>query len=203
MKKRMIWCIVLVLIVMFSVSCKSDKYDAEEDFQVRIIGNKKAVRITSYAGINEVVRIPPRIKRLPVTVIGSEAFMGRQISSVTIPEGVTTIEDKAFAKNQLRTVIIPQSVTSIGKSAFANNHLINITIPDSVFHIGGSAFAKNELTAITIGADVRLGDGDVVWDYYWRRWTSITAFGNFDRFYKENGKRAGTYTYSNGRWNRQ
>ncbi|MDR2861998.1 MAG: leucine-rich repeat domain-containing protein [Syntrophobacterales bacterium] len=203
MKKKSILGTILFCLLIAVLAACSQKYDAQEDFQVRIISDNKAVRITSYLGIKEAVRIPPRIKRLPVTAIGSQAFMDRHLTSVIIPDSVTVIESKAFTNNKLRSVAIPKSVTSIGKSAFSNNQLTDVTIPDSVTYIGGRAFAKNQLTVITIGANVRLGDGDVVWDYYWRRYVPVNAFGNFDRFYKDKGSRAGTYNYDGSRWHLQ
>ena len=70
-----------------------------------------------------------------VTTIGRHAFAGcSSITSVTIPEGVTTIGDLAFKGcTSLTSVTIPEGVTSIGEGAFYGcSSLESITIPDSV-----------------------------------------------------------------------
>ena len=86
--------------------------------------------------------------------IQHNAFSGcSNLTSVTIPEGVTTIGSSAFSGcSSLTCVTIPDSVTSIGDSAFSNcSSLTSVTIPDSVTTIGSSAFyGCSSLTSITI-----------------------------------------------------
>jgi hypothetical protein len=124
-----------------------------------------------------------------VTTIRGWTFQDNQLTSVIIPDSVTTIGGCAFIRNQLTSVIIPNSVTSIGRFSFAENQLTSVVIGNSVATIGEGAFADNQLTSITIGANVDLQS------------TEIT--GNFDEFYRNQGSRAGTYTYSNGVWSEQ
>jgi hypothetical protein len=81
-------------------------------------------------------------------------FFGNQLTSVTIPNGVTSIGQGVFTGNQLTSAIIPDSVTSIGKAAFANNRLTSVTIGNGVTSIGDYAFANNDLPSVTIGNDV-------------------------------------------------
>jgi len=69
---------------------------------------------------------------------------------------VAAIGEAVFADNQLTSVTIPAGVTEIGKFAFYKNSLISVAIPDSVVSIGEFAFGKNQLTSITIGANVML-----------------------------------------------
>ena len=80
-----------------------------------------------------------------VTSIGIDAFSNNQLKSIVIPNSVTTIEDYAFEHNQLTSVIIPDSVTRIGNRAFSYNQLADIDIPDSVIEIGNLAFNNNKL----------------------------------------------------------
>lgn len=66
-----------------------------------------------------VVTIPDTIK-----VIGSQAFYGTNLESLTLPEGLETIGDLAFAMNtNLKYVYVPASCDEIGYFAFtgANN----------------------------------------------------------------------------------
>ena len=93
----------------------SQNYEAAENFTVEIADNGKAITITGYVGTGTRVRIPPKIRRLPVTVISYQAFYEKGLISVTIPNSVTSIGVRAFARNQLISVTIPDSVTSIGE----------------------------------------------------------------------------------------
>jgi hypothetical protein len=155
-----------------------------------------------------------------VTSIGSGAFSGNQLTSITIPDNVTIIGDRAFRNNHLTSAIIGNGVSSIRQytfennklkevtignnvteiltGAFRNNNLSGVVIPGNVTKIYGRAFTDNYLTSITIGADVELIP------------TTITTTGSigttnetysvfqngFDDFYNEHGRRAGTYVYS-------
>src|SRR5262245_32980957 len=80
--------------------------------------NNGAITITKYTGPRVAV-IPSEINGLPVTTIGSDAFTGTDVTSVTIPNGVTSIGDYVFFScTNLATITIPDSVTSIGQGAF-------------------------------------------------------------------------------------
>ena len=68
---------------------------------------------------NTKVVIPATYNGLPVTEIANNAFSGREITSVEIPNSVTRIGNNAFAYSYFLTnVTIPESVTSIGYSTF-------------------------------------------------------------------------------------
>jgi hypothetical protein len=123
-----------------------------------------------------------------VTFIGDEAFRYNNLTRVVIPDSVTSIGEGAFYNNELTSVVIPNSVTSIEDDAFAGNALTSVVIPNSVTSIGAGAFGGNELTSITIGSNVALPN------YY-------LAFPNdFDHYYHNSGKKAGTYVYADRRW---
>jgi hypothetical protein len=143
-----------------------------------------------------------------VTSIGGRAFMSNQLTSLTIPNSVTSIGERVFAGYQLSSVTIPNSVTSIGESAFSENQLTSVTIPDSVTSISPLAFSGNQLTSVTIGANVSLeiGGFDVI-DIINGKPIGIARSSSFDNgfgdFYNDNGRKAGTYTYSGDRWSYQ
>jgi hypothetical protein len=122
----------------------------ESDFEVRPLDDGKSVAITKYIGNKWEVGIPSKIRGLSVTDIEMNAFLGKNLTKVTIPNSVTTIAYSAFKENQLTTVTIPNSVTRILSSAFGNNQLTSVTIGNSVITIGDYAFENNRLTSVTI-----------------------------------------------------
>ena len=148
MNKKMGFGVVLLLAVAFTAFAQ--EYTREKDFKTERRSDGKSVIITGYTGKDTDVRIPPQIKKRPVTAIGSGAFKDKQLTSVTIPDSVTSIGRGAFSANRLTSVTIPNSVTSIGDSAFAYNQLTSVTIGNSVTSIGIGAFTYNQLTNVTI-----------------------------------------------------
>ena len=78
-----------------------------------------------------------------VTSIGTAAFSGCGLISITIPDSVTSIGGSAFENcSNLTSITIPDSVTSIEYCAFSCCGLTSITIPDSVTSIGSEAFSS-------------------------------------------------------------
>jgi hypothetical protein len=147
-----------------SWSVKRYEYTDPKEFEVKINDDGQSVTITRYLRNyfkyqlkgyfhkNTTVNIPPRLRGLPVTVIGG--FSASDLTSVIIPEGVTRIEECAFQYNYLTSVIIPDSVTDIGQAAFFSNRLTDITFGKNIINIGIYAFGDNELTGLTLGNNV-------------------------------------------------
>ncbi len=98
--------------------------------------------------------IPSDLGGYPVTRIGWAAFIDcRNLTSITIPEGITLIDDCAFRGcSKLTSITIPPTVTEIGYYAFYGcSALRSITIPDGVTYIGDMAFYWcGTLTSITL-----------------------------------------------------
>lgn len=89
----------------------------------------------------------------PVTVIGRSAFYGKQLTNVTIPDGVTSLVAFAFYDNQLTNVELPDTITNIGSYVFALNELTDIYIPDSVRNFEARVFEGNPLRYIETNRD--------------------------------------------------
>ena len=200
-------CVALLFGLAAAGFCQDDGADASE---FELLQNKAGgVTITAYRGNAQDLTIPPEIGGQKVTVIGSRAFSGRELRSVTIPEGVTliafyafadnrleslvvphgvvTIEYEAFSGNELISVELPETVTSIGVRAFANNRLSGIVMPGRVNFIGKDAFAGNSFTGITIGANRNI-------------FTSQGFELSFVNYYVSTGKKAGAYAKADRVW---
>lgn len=98
--------------------------------------------LDGYSGSGGSVDIPSTINGQKVTAIGAGAFEGANISSVSIPSGVTKIGQMSFSDcSKLSSVSLPSDLISIGDCAFDGcSSLKSITIPDSVTSIGDNAF---------------------------------------------------------------
>ena len=95
--------------------------------------------------------------------LGSAAFSGTRIDSVTIEHGskITEIADETFYGCQFEEIYIPSTVTRIGDSAFEScDCLTSITIPEGVTYIGDSAFEDcTEITTLRLPSGLKtIGD---------------------------------------------
>ena len=86
---------------------------------------------------------------------GSEFTLGKVITSVNFPSGITSLGNYAFYYcSSLTSITIPSTVTSIGNYAFQQcTGLTSIVIPDSVTSISTRAFSGcSHLTSFTCEA---------------------------------------------------
>ena len=89
------------------------------------------------------ITIPETLGGVKVTGIGRNLFKNcKEVTSVTIPDGVTSIGPSAFDLCfGLKSVTIPSSVKTIGEWAFsACFRLQPVTMPESLEYIGKGAF---------------------------------------------------------------
>lgn len=84
--------------------------------------------------------------------IGYKTFWYCDLTSVTLPSGLTSIGTSAFEKCwNLASVTFPSGLTSIGSMAFfACRSLTNVTFPSSLTEIGGNAFNMCGFKTLTL-----------------------------------------------------
>ena len=94
-------------------------------------------------------------KSYPVTSIDDYAFKGcYNLTSITIPEGVTSIGYEAFYECDLRSITIPESVTSIGDYAFYKcSYLKSVTINSNA--IASKTYNSSSTLARIFGTQVK------------------------------------------------
>ena len=123
--------------------------------------------VVDYTGDSSRVVIAEEYEGIPVTQIGAEAFMNKEITSIIIPDSVTSIGSYAFSSCHSLTSVY---ITNIAKWCaidfgsyeanplyYANNLYLNgelvteLVIPDSVTSIGDRAFYYcDSLTSVVI-----------------------------------------------------
>ncbi len=107
----------LLLLLTLPAGVQAEDYD----YIITGIGTMHhEITITGYRGPGGAVTIPGRIKGMPVTSIGDDAFADcTLLTSVTIPNSVTNIGHMAFCRcTALTSVTIGNSVIRIGQLAF-------------------------------------------------------------------------------------
>lgn len=103
-----------------------------------------------------------------VTRIGEYAFGAcSNLADVTIGNGVTYIGEYAFTYcTALTDIIIPDNVVDIEEGAFCNcSILTSVTIPDSVTRIGNGAFSRCESLTIYCEASSEPDGWATYWNY--------------------------------------
>jgi len=159
------------------------------------------------------INIPKSVK-----IIEACAFYNNQLTNLIISEGVIYIKSKAFfneydgivgpyeymktknnKKNNFKKINIPKSVKTIGLGAFFNkedyfdddrSYSPKMYHPEKAFSKIEKKYSQSRII-ISIGSDVNLGVKDEIDDSKIK--TSL-PFG-FDKYYNDNGKRAGKYTF--------
>ena len=112
-----------------------------------------------------------------VTTIGNSAFRGSSIVSINIPSNVKIVGDSAFRQcKNLSAVTVSDGVETISQNAFsACTSLTSIDLPASIGEVGPAAFMQcTALTSATFAPgskQVKLGDNLFTQCYYLMRVT--------------------------------
>jgi hypothetical protein len=103
------------ILVILSILFLAGNVFGQSGFQA--VENDGKVTITGYTGTAKEVVIPETVNGMPIVAIGNEAFRGKGLNSITIPNNVTTIGTNAFAdNNQLTSITIGANVTLVADS---------------------------------------------------------------------------------------
>ncbi len=131
---------VATLTVFFAFSSSAKEYFSG-GFKYNV-GSKNAV-LLSYVGKDKEVKIPSKVKGVPITSIADWAFdENKTMETVSIPSTVTKIGEAAFnACSSLKKVNLPKNLKKISASAFWYcTNLKQVFIYDKVTSIGKNAF---------------------------------------------------------------
>jgi len=158
-------CLFSVLCVFNFSACKEDDEEYTEGLLFTISSDEEYYVVSGMGTATETdVVIPSQYKGKPVTTVGGDAFNGKNITSITLKEGVKEIRAKAFMNcTSLESVIIPSTVTNIGTQAFFNTkslktlyydaeNCMDLTVHNGVFYNSGE---NSEGLIITIGKNVK------------------------------------------------
>ncbi|NTU70523.1 MAG: leucine-rich repeat protein [Coriobacteriia bacterium] len=137
------------------------------DWTYRLDGDDNAT-IIGYAGTDTTITIPAVIDGYPVVAIDDLVFLYRtDLTSVSIPEGVTSIGAYAFyGCSSLTSMSIPAGVTSIRDYTFYGcSSLTDVALPEGLNSIGFQAFrACSNLTSVTFPSSLTsIGEGAYEW----------------------------------------
>lgn len=120
---------------------------------------------SKYTGSKKKLTIVDRVQDggdfYTVTSIANYAFYGeKSTTTVVIGSTVETIGTGAFAGSAVKTVTLPFNLRIIGESAFANTAITSVELPNRLQIIRARAFYNNaSLTTVTGGSNVtEIGD---------------------------------------------
>ena len=173
--------------------CKNYDVPFKSILQYSTSSDGKSIKIDKYTGTDTVVVIPDKIDGLPVTSIAGYAFNGTNVTSITLPSGMTALDGYAlYGASKLTTVKFPSGITSIGSYAFEFcTSLKSITIPNTVTSIGTGAFyGCNSLSSVNLGTGMK-----TIGKYAFTN-TALTSV-TIPKSTTSIGEHAFGYTYSN------
>lgn len=116
---------------------------AKKSAAVTVVGHAKGAKATGKVTVPSTVKIAGQ--KFKVTAIGSKAFKGSKVSSVTIGKYVTTIGTGAFyGCTSLKAATLGASTKTLGKDAFSGcKSLLKITVKSKALKSVGKNAIKN------------------------------------------------------------
>lgn len=141
------------------------KVNVKDEYVYEVKG--RGIIIKEYIGKEQIIYIPETIENKPVTKIANEAFEGRNLLEVYMPDTIKEVGKFAFASNMYMTQIklsanlkaipegmlafcgklkelnVPSSVKSMGKNSLDCVKLRKLILPSSVEKISNRIFGKS------------------------------------------------------------
>jgi len=98
-----------------------------------------------------------RSVNMPDTVIKVErsAFEHNDIDKINFSQNLEVIEDDSFLDNEIEQVVLPKSLKTIGKEAFFKNRIRDIKFKEGIEEIGWGAFSSNKLKELKLPKTLR------------------------------------------------
>lgn len=120
------------------------------------------------------------------TIIAEDAFRGKPILSVQIPDSVQVIGARAFAETALEEIILPRSLKFLQCKTFYNcKKLHRVVLPEGLIGIGKDVFeCCSELKELTVPDSVRylygsyFEDEESVTEYSFEKTYGRSSIGN-------------------------
>lgn len=88
--------------------------------------------------------------------IGASAFLGNELTSLDLPEGVIYVGGNSFARNAITTVKLPKTVMQVSSQAFAYNAIVSTEFPEKTdypFQVDAGAFGMTKITSVQLPAN--------------------------------------------------
>ena len=85
--------------------------------------------------------------------IGSSAFLGNELTTLEIPEGVIYIGGNAFKSNGLTAVTFPSTIMMVGNAAFGQNSISSLSFTettDFALNLDNMCFAINQIKSVQL-----------------------------------------------------
>lgn len=95
---------------------------------------------TFFKIIIELLTVPELHDSHAVTKNGNDAFISRNVISISLPEGLTHTGGNAFRCSNLTSLSLPNSLISIGSEVLWGPKIVSITIPSHVRSLGERGF---------------------------------------------------------------
>ncbi len=130
--------VLMTSVVAGSLGDAFKKTDGESYLDVAEDGT---VTITGVAAGTTKLTVPGTLNGKPV-VIGEQAFANhKELTSITLEEGIKEIGSNAFYKTGLKEVVLPEGLEEIGTGIFAYcEDLTSVTLPKSLTNIKTATF---------------------------------------------------------------
>ena len=112
-----------------------------------------------------------------VTSIGYWAFANAtNLTSVTMPEGISVVENNAFYNSGITSIVLPNSVTDVNDGAFDDcKQLVSCDLGRGIKHIGKNCFGNCYALTSLKWSDCLETIGS--WAFYANHPTNVTAAG--------------------------